>query len=226
MEEIKEVRNFVVIAENYSTFLKLKSILDICFTAPLVSYEKQWHMSIRQNQIVPTIYLIEESACTSSVRSAATYSIETREDMYVLFDVSNPATDFSLALLKGGFNGVLFESDTPEVLMKAMRRLGDGESWFSRRVVERALREYQEGGSRLADAGDQLASIYDLSKRELQITQLLIQGATNTAIAEQLFISQNTVKSHVARVFRKLDVNSRQEILSVVAALHDREEVN
>lgn len=59
-------------------------------------------------------------------------------------------------------------------------------------------------------------SKYDLTKREIEITDLLFSGDSNTQISEKLFISVNTVKVHRKKIYKKLNVNSVQELMIVL----------
>jgi DNA-binding NarL/FixJ family response regulator len=54
---------------------------------------------------------------------------------------------------------------------------------------------------------------WSLTQRELEVLQLLTEGATNGDIAERLFISQKTTKNHLASIFQKLDVTNRTQAL-------------
>ncbi len=56
---------------------------------------------------------------------------------------------------------------------------------------------------------------YDLTEREREVLTLLVDGLTNPDIAERLFISQSTVKSHVSNILSKLDVSTRTEAVSL-----------
>ena len=60
-------------------------------------------------------------------------------------------------------------------------------------------------------------SLDELTPQELQIVQMAAQGLTNGVIAERLYLSRRTVKSHLYRVFPKLGVTSRAQLASVVA---------
>jgi non-specific serine/threonine protein kinase len=62
---------------------------------------------------------------------------------------------------------------------------------------------------------DEATCDFGLSKREREVLQLLAQGRTNRAIADQLFIAEATVKVHVTSIFTKLDVDSRSAATAV-----------
>ncbi|MEG2026106.1 MAG: helix-turn-helix transcriptional regulator [Gordonibacter sp.] len=57
-----------------------------------------------------------------------------------------------------------------------------------------------------------------LTTREVEVLQLLCKGRSTSYIAESLFISENTVRSHAKHIYAKLDVHSKQEILDLIAA--------
>ena len=58
---------------------------------------------------------------------------------------------------------------------------------------------------------------FNLTKRELEITKLLVKGLNNAQIAKELFITCHTVKAHISSIFRKLNVRNR--ILAAVFAI-------
>jgi DNA-binding CsgD family transcriptional regulator len=60
-----------------------------------------------------------------------------------------------------------------------------------------------------------------LSRREQEIAELVSQGLTNKQIAERAFISENTVKQHLKRVFNKTDVRNRAELMQRIWAAGD-----
>ncbi|MDE7479015.1 MAG: helix-turn-helix transcriptional regulator [Lachnospiraceae bacterium] len=55
--------------------------------------------------------------------------------------------------------------------------------------------------------------VHGLTKRETEITQLIIQGKSNAEIAGELFISETTVKKHVSNIFEKTGVGRREELI-------------
>lgn len=68
----------------------------------------------------------------------------------------------------------------------------------------------------LKDALDNVRIKYELTKREIEILEQIYNGRTNTQIAEELFISESTVKAHIYNLFRKLEVKSRVEAVCIV----------
>lgn len=108
-------------------------------------------------------------------------------------------------VLRSGVRGFFYKQDSLALFLKGIRALLAKEVWVSRDILMRsALRGVQK-----SQAGIQEQT--GLSAREIEILRLLGSGAGNEEIAERLFISQNTVKTHLYHVFRKLNVSSRLE---------------
>jgi len=99
--------------------------------------------------------------------------------------------------------GIFYRSDSLELICRGLTLLREGKPWMSRSLMARLLeacRERQRNPYR-PDCG--------LTPRELQIIGLLGAGATNPEIAERLFVSEYTIRSHLYNIYRKIDVHSR-----------------
>lgn len=66
------------------------------------------------------------------------------------------------------------------------------------------------------DYSDTLIHIYDLTGKESQIVELIYKGLSNKQIAEEHFISENTVKKHIYNIYKKMQVNSRMQLIRAV----------
>ena len=66
---------------------------------------------------------------------------------------------------------------------------------------------------------DALILQYGISKRELEVLQLMAQGLSNQEIAEQLFVSLNTIKTHISNLFTKLNVKRRTQAIEMAKKL-------
>lgn len=104
-------------------------------------------------------------------------------------------------LLGLGVDGYLSKALTAEGLADALRRVADGE-----RVVSDPPRRAAAGS---ADGRRWPGQGMDLTEKEADVLSLIVRGLDNQAIAEQLFISGNTLKTRIRYLYRKLDVDNR-----------------
>ena len=112
-----------------------------------------------------------------------------------------------LTALKAGASGYLSKDASTSDLRKAIQGVHQGDAWVERKLIARLL-----GGDALAhvegeDAHDRAKG--GLTTREQEILRLLPSGGTNKDIAQSLFISEKTVKTHLGSIFRKLNVTRR-----------------
>lgn len=109
-------------------------------------------------------------------------------------------------LLKLGIRGFSSRDLSSEKLEKALRQVKKGEVWVSRSVTHMSLKDMTDykSSSMMVDK-----NIFGLTERELEIMRTIALGLKNKAIAEKLFISEKTVKTHINRIFRKLGVTNR-----------------
>jgi DNA-binding NarL/FixJ family response regulator len=112
--------------------------------------------------------------------------------------------------LRAGASGFLLKDAPEERLTTAIRVVADGGSLFAPSVTRRLIAEFAR--HQRADAPD----LEGLTDRETEVLRLVARGLSNQEIAAELFVSENTVKTHVARVLMKLGVRDR--VQAVVAA--------
>ena len=117
--------------------------------------------------------------------------------------------------LKAGAKGYLSKNTSTSSLIKAIKVVHKDELWVERKVVARFF--YENNTADSGKEGLQENPIKDLTPREQDVLRLLIKGFSNKEIANDLFISEKTVKSHLNKVFRKLNVSRRLDaILSAI----------
>ncbi len=135
------------------------------------------------------------------------------ESYVVLFNV-NSGLNIEEDLLTLGIWGVFYEEDPPVSLPRGIEAIRKGEIWLSRQAMSACL-----VNMRRREGGGHQQKKYVLSPREREVLQLLANGASNDDIAVKLCVSIHTVRSHVYRIFKKIEVSNRQQA-SLWAAQH------
>jgi DNA-binding NarL/FixJ family response regulator len=109
--------------------------------------------------------------------------------------------------IRAGASGFLLKDVQPSQLVDAIRVVAAGEALLAPTVTRRLLDRFAEtlpNGAKRPPPGLDL-----LTERELEVLKLLAQGLSNAELAERLFLSETTVKSHISSVLRKLDLRDR-----------------
>ena len=107
-----------------------------------------------------------------------------------------------LGAIEAGAAGYLLKDVDPEVIVEGIRRAAAGDMVLAPDLAARVLRGMRSPMPRLTE-------------REIEVLRHLARGATNREIARSLFVTEATVKSHLAHIFTKLDVDSRSRAIHV-----------
>ncbi len=119
--------------------------------------------------------------------------------------------------LSDGASGYLLKDATPEDLAQAINVAMSGSgNVLSPRVIQNLFEDAAESGS--GSSGTSRRNEFRLTARENDILALLAEGHSNREIAGRLFLSEKTVKAHLAAIFRKLGVTNRTQ--AAMAAVH------
>ncbi len=118
--------------------------------------------------------------------------------------------------IKAGASGYVLKDSPAEQTVEAIRAAARGEGFLHPSLVSKVMDEFARI-SRLRAAAKEVFK--ELTRRELEVLELLGKGLKNREIAEQLHISEKTVKNHVSSIFFKLHVNDRTQA-ALLAARH------
>ncbi|MDN5658299.1 response regulator transcription factor [Brevibacterium sandarakinum] len=151
--------------------------------------------------------------------------------------------EFVYQALRSGAAGYILKDTPPDELIHAVRAAANGTRTLSPSAVESLLGRGTTSATGLADGGDGLRSsggsgpggigsggagttgagnphapdpLEPLTAREREIAEAVAQGMTNAQVARSLFVSTATVKTHLARIFYKLDVSTRVQLALLV----------
>lgn len=103
--------------------------------------------------------------------------------------------------------GVFYEDDDTNIISLGIRKIISGEIWLSREITKEIIFSYREKQSWI------LTTSVSLTEREKEILKLLSLGLSNIDIANTLFVSENTVKTHLYNIFKKLNVKNRLQAM-------------
>jgi DNA-binding NarL/FixJ family response regulator len=134
---------------------------------------------------------------------------EPRVLMLTTFDLDEYVYD----ALSSGASGFLLKDVAAERLFDAVRVVAAGDALLAPAVTRRLIGEFARLRPRLAPRTERLR---ELTARETEVLRLVAEGLSNGEIAERLFVSDETVKTHVSRVLMKLELRDRTQ--AVVAA--------
>ncbi len=129
--------------------------------------------------------------------------------MLTTFDVQR----YVYEALRLGASGFLLKDAPADRLLDAIRVAAAGEALLAPTITRRLVERFA-AGERPLDAADSRAS-RDLTAREVEVLRLIARGHSNAEIAAELVLGENTVKTHVSRIFAKLHLRDRSQAVIV-----------
>lgn len=112
--------------------------------------------------------------------------------------------------LKAGASGFLLKRSTPEQLIEGVRTVAAGDALLSPSVTRRLIESYADNSTEHVDH-----RIEQLTKREREVLIHMAAGLSNEQLADELFISDNTVKTHIKRILTKLNARDRAQAVVI-----------
>ncbi len=155
----------------------------------------------------PDLVLMDFSLADGTGLDATRVILAERPDTRIVFLTVGEGDDRMFAAIRAGAKGYLQKNVATADLLSFLRGVDRGEMALTPSFTMRIVDEFARSVPRqpLYDASDKL------TPRELEILHALSTGASNSAIAEQLVISENTVKNHIHSILAKLHLPNRRE---------------
>jgi DNA-binding NarL/FixJ family response regulator len=162
----------------------------------------------------PEVVLLDIHMPGNGISAAADITHALPDVAVVMLTVSRDDNDLFDALRAGALGYLLKDTD-PDRLPYALRGVLAGEAALPRALVARVVDEFRERGRRRRLPLAKQKGV-ELTSREWEVLELMREDLTTGEIAERLFISQVTVRSHIAAVLRKLRVPDRKAALKLL----------
>jgi DNA-binding NarL/FixJ family response regulator len=106
--------------------------------------------------------------------------------------------------LRAGASGFVLKDDSPEQLLAAIRTVAGGDALLSPAITKRVIQKFAR-----TPRPSPPKELEDLSEREREVFRLIAQGLSNAEIAQELYISETTVKTHITHILQKLSLRDR-----------------
>jgi DNA-binding NarL/FixJ family response regulator len=170
----------------------------------------------RAEELAPDVVLMDvRMPKMSGIEATGAIAEAVPSAKILMLTVSDEEEDLYEAI-KAGATGYLLKEISIEEVANAIRSVTTGQSLISPSMASKLLNEFNN----LAKQAQQKVLAPKLTDRELQVLKLVAQGLSNREVAEELFISENTVKNHVRNILEKLHLHSRME--AVVYAVREK----
>jgi DNA-binding NarL/FixJ family response regulator len=162
--------------------------------------------SILKNNAVDLVLLdfdLGDRDCSEFVRASANDGFHGK---ILLVTAGVPETQAG-ELIRRGISGIFMKHDEPELLSQAIHEVMSGKVWFSQRFLQSTLAA--------ASAQPSAPQVIDLTERERQVLTRIFEGLANKEIAEQLGVSESSVKATLQQLFSKTGVRTRSQLVRV-----------
>ncbi len=176
---------------------------------------------LRPDVVLMDVRMPNLNGIDATTEILATAKRDNRPAPAVLILTTFDADEYVHDALTAGASGFLLKDALPEELVNAVNIVAAGDALLAPRITKRLLEKF---ASTRPATNRHALRLNDLTEREHEILVLIGRGLSNKEVAETLFLAEQTVKSHVSRIFTKLDLRDRVNavILAYDAGLVER----
>ena len=198
---LKQPKDVTLVAAGLSKRSKEFVALSMPECHILESKPNSWR-TLRFCKLVGPAILIIDYDALEQLGSQQMPEVEYLSTVEVLVLSNSPNEDIYKVALLGGCSGVLALDSSPQQLRTVVAAIREGDLWYPRAILSALARRWML---------NQSISRKKLTEREEEILHLLGVGQKNQEIADQLFISRETVRWHIRTLYAKIGVNNRPE---------------
>lgn len=199
----------VVIADDHALYRKgMGVVVELDGTAQIVGEASNGLEAVDVcSRLLPDVVLMDvRMPGVGGIEACARVRAAVPGTRILMLTMSDDESDLFEAI-KAGASGYLLKDLPGEEVSAAIRRVHDGQAIIPPGMAATLLQEF----SRLSRESTTTSAETNLTEREVEVLRLVARGLANRAIAEQLVISENTVKNHVRNILEKLHMHSRTE---------------
>ncbi len=156
----------------------------------------------------PTDVVFIEGALITGTVDAIPELVRRAPEAKIIVQVSESDESNTVELYRRGVRGVVPRSISPDLLIKCVRKIADGETWIDNQSISWVIEAYRAQATTLTNPRTQPK----LSKKELSIISCITRGMRNKEIAYQIGTTEQVIKNYLRKVYDKLGVSDRLEL--------------
>jgi DNA-binding NarL/FixJ family response regulator len=163
----------------------------------------------------PDVLLVHHQSVVLPKRELFTKIKETAPGVGIIVFGQGMEDDFLLEIVRAGAVGYINERMNSGDLIEAVQAVRNGQLWMERRLLEALARTAIEFERTLENSiVERLDTVRKiLTRRETTVFQLVLEGLTTKEIAERMYRSEQSIKLHLGRIFKKFEVTSRSQLI-------------
>jgi DNA-binding NarL/FixJ family response regulator len=194
----------------FRALLDAESDLEVCGEAADGRQAVTMARELRRDLVLMDIRMPELDGLEATREIAADPTLNgTRILVLTTFELD----EYVFGALRAGASGFLLKGGEPGELLAAIRLVAAGESLLAPSVTRRLIEAFIARPERVKAAVPD--GLDELSPRELEVLSLIARGSNNREVAEALYLSPFTVKTHVSRILRKLHARDRVQLVVI-----------
>jgi len=167
----------------------------------------------RARSLAPDVVVMDIRMPTLDGIEATARIVAATPRVRVLILTTFDADEHVYAAIRAGASGFLLKDARPDELAAAVRTVAAGDAVIAPSATRRLIERF---AALEADVHPPSPAVSELSEREVEILALLASGRSNAELAQELFLAETTIKTHISNILRKLGVRDR--VQAVIAA--------
>ena len=214
----------VLIADDHSLLRRgLVQLLNMTDKIEVVGQALDGHEAVQlAEQLQPDVILMDINMPRLNGIEAAR-QITARARIPILALTIHDQEEYIAEMNRAGAQGYILKDSELSNLVQAIQRVAAGDSFFPSSLMEKVMIKFHELAKKQHEGVYPMAlhesGAQNLTRRELEVLQCIVDGMSNKECAQHLYISEKTVKNHVTNLLRKLDVVDRTQA-AVYACQH------
>ena len=156
----------------------------------------------------PAEVLFLEQALFPTPAEAVVEILKRNPQLFVAVLVTHPTERETVELLRAGARGIVTRGIAPELLVRCVRKIAEGETWLDHREVNWLIKAFQNQSVQLRSANGRPV----LTEKEMMVVAGVTQGLRNRDIAQEMGATEQVIKNYLRKIYSKLGISDRLEL--------------